>query len=136
MRTRPPNGRNLSTICMSTRLGHLYDMSVDQIKSEITERIQQDLMSAMPDLEEETAEQLAEDLTDEIMETQPSIATAVAEMQAAHEPTEEETKDLAQHVCDGTSSLRVVGVIIRQETVDEFGSRSCDYDSNTTNTIR
>ena len=114
-------------------LGTLHDMSVDQIKSGIADRIQQDLLSAMPNLDEETAEQLAGDLTDEIMESQPAVATAVAEMQAAHEPTEEET-GLAQHFCDGTSSFRVVGVIIRQETVDEFGSRSCDYDLKITNT--
>lgn len=116
-------------------LGTLYDMSVDQIKSEIADRIQQDLLSAMPDLEEETAEQLAGDLTDEIMDTQPAIATAVAVIRKTLTPEDEkDSRDSNSHVCDGTSALQVKGVITRQETVDEFGSRSCDYQLEITNT--
>ncbi len=116
-------------------LGTLVDMSVDEIKSEIADRIQQDLMSAMPDLDEETAEQLAGDLTDEIMESQPAVATAVAAIRNTQEPDEEkDSGDADRQVCDGTSALQVKGVITRQEIVDEFGSRSCDYKLEITNT--
>jgi hypothetical protein len=116
-------------------LGTLVDLSVDEIKSEIGNRIQQDLMSAMPDLDEETAEQLAGDLTDEIMDSQPAVATAVAAIRNTQGPEEEkDSGDADRQNCDGTSALQVKGVITRQETVDEFGSRSCDYQLEITNT--
>lgn len=115
-------------------LGTLADMSVDEIKSEIGERIQQDLMSAMPDLDEETAEQLAGDLTDEIMENQPAIATAVAAIRNPQEPEEEkDSGDAGRDICDGTSALQVKGVITRQETT-EYGTQVCDYQLEITNT--
>jgi hypothetical protein len=64
----------------------VQDMTIDKIKSGIQERVQLDLMSVMPDLDEEIAEQLAGDLTDEIMNSQPALATAIAESRNNHEP--------------------------------------------------
>jgi len=66
-------------------LGTLQDMTIDMIKSEIMENIQWDLMSAIPDLDEQAAEQLAGSLTNEIMTSHTALITIIAEAQAVQQ---------------------------------------------------
>jgi hypothetical protein len=80
-------------------LGTLRDMTIDHIQSEIMENIQLDLMSAIPDLDEETAEELAGTLTNEIITSHTTLITTLIEAQAGAQPTTTQEDDTVE--CTG-----------------------------------